>query len=170
MISATLPETKEIPDLVSIIPADRIRYLAEIVENARTYALATEEQSQLASQWYRLVGARDLGKKLGDEELTAKMEALAQEVESKLEPDSREKIKNWSALKLRYQQPTYQFSVRGKTIEQDLFVETLSHLRVPKVSLPTYQDWGDILRWQLYRKRTRRISLHGGRISPETGG
>jgi methylmalonyl-CoA mutase len=39
--------------------------------------------------------------------------------------------------------------VRNKTIRQPLYTETLSHLRVPKVSLPKYHDWGDILRWLL---------------------
>ena len=39
--------------------------------------------------------------------------------------------------------------MRDKTIEQDLFTESLSHTRIPKVCLPRYEDWGDILRWLL---------------------
>jgi len=39
--------------------------------------------------------------------------------------------------------------VRDRVIEQDLFTESLSHLRIPKVSLPRYRDWGDLLFWML---------------------
>ena len=34
-------------------------------------------------------------------------------------------------------------------LEQPLWTETLSHLKIPRVSLPRYQDWGDLLRWML---------------------
>ncbi|HVV05748.1 MAG TPA: methylmalonyl-CoA mutase family protein, partial [Puia sp.] len=39
--------------------------------------------------------------------------------------------------------------VRDKVIRQPLYSESLSHLKVPKIAVPRYHDWGDILRWRL---------------------
>src|SRR5690606_37122201 len=47
----------------------------------------------------------------------------------------------------RYAAPTYAFEVRGKTIEQPLQTRTLSGLALPRICLPRYHDWGDILAW-----------------------
>src|SRR5581483_7241162 len=43
----------------------------------------------------------------------------------------------------------FEYKVRDKVIRQKLSFVSLSGLRLPKVSLPAYSDWGDILRWQL---------------------
>ena len=39
--------------------------------------------------------------------------------------------------------------MRERVVEQDLFSESLSRTRIPKVSLPRYKDWGEILNWIL---------------------
>ncbi len=49
----------------------------------------------------------------------------------------------------RYGADQYEFQVRGRVIKQDLFHTSLSGSKIPKISLPKYKDWGDILRWQL---------------------
>jgi methylmalonyl-CoA mutase len=46
--------------------------------------------------------------------------------------------------------------VRDKIIKQPITVKSLSGSRIPKVVLPKYKDWGDILRWQLAGKSSRR--------------
>ena len=48
-----------------------------------------------------------------------------------------------------YTAENYIYNVRGKEIKQPLYTESLSHIKIAKVSLPKYNDWGDILRWQL---------------------
>ncbi|WP_373330666.1 methylmalonyl-CoA mutase family protein [Salmonirosea aquatica] len=136
----------------AIIPAERIRYLAEIVESARSYAEFVKSQSQLATRLYQLTGTREM---LGNEDgfsgkgLIDGIEELISETETKLDPKCRKMLNGWTEMKHRYAQPVYQFQVRGKVLEQQLFTETLSGLKVPRVALPAYKDWGDILRWQL---------------------
>jgi len=52
-------------------------------------------------------------------------------------------------MKRRYAAAKYQFQVRDKVIELDLTSESLAHLKIPKVTLPAYEDWGDVLTWLL---------------------
>jgi isobutyryl-CoA mutase len=138
------------PEPITIIPPSRSRYLAEIVEKARDYAEFVREQSRLASTWYRLRGSLELleGREESDAAAAALRE-LIRETEQKLLPESRRKVEDWPGVVERYRQPVYRYRVRDRLVEQPLFVDTLSHLSIPKVALPTYSDWGDILRWQL---------------------
>ena len=71
------------------------------------------------------------------------------EIEARLHPDCRALLQQWPAMQERYTAEFYEFNVRDKVIRQPLYTETLSHLKIPKVSLPKYHDWGDILRWLL---------------------
>ena len=58
-------------------------------------------------------------------------------------------MKGWPATVRRYRADRYRFQVRDKIVEQDLFTVSLSGTRIPKVCLPRYEDWGDILQWLL---------------------
>ena len=39
------------------------------------------------------------------------------------------------------------YSVRNKEIKVENYTISLSHNKIPKVVLPRYKDWGDILKW-----------------------
>src|SRR5690606_30627691 len=41
------------------------------------------------------------------------------------------------------------YQVRGRTITVDNFIESLSHQPIPKVALPRWHDWGQIVVWRL---------------------
>jgi methylmalonyl-CoA mutase len=43
----------------------------------------------------------------------------------------------------------YRFEVRGREIAIETHTESLSHTKVPKVAVPRYEGWGDVLRWNL---------------------
>ena len=157
-----------------VIPPDRVRYLAEIVEDSRKYDGFVADQCAVARQMYQLQGTiallRDkIGTRTvevvepgaeggtvkaiahvqGEPEYLKDLIDLYNELEGKLDPDCRKSLQEWPAMVARYKADKYVFQVRDKVIEQDLYRETLSHLRVPRVCLPAYQDWGDILRWLL---------------------
>lgn len=55
----------------------------------------------------------------------------------------------WDEKVNRYKNPVYSFKVRDKEIKIETHTESLSHTQIPKVSLPKYKAWGDILRWCL---------------------
>ncbi len=66
-----------------------------------------------------------------------------------LKANSWELIMNWESKVQKYKEPIYTFKVRGKELKVETHTESLSHLQIPKVALPKYKAWGDILRWSL---------------------
>ena len=70
-------------------------------------------------------------------------------VKLNLDPYNWEVITGWDDKVNRYKDPIYSFKVRDKEIKIETHTESLSHTQLPKVALPKYQAWGDILRWCL---------------------
>ncbi|RPD40461.1 methylmalonyl-CoA mutase family protein [Chitinophaga barathri] len=128
-----------------IIPPARVRYLSEIVTSITDYRAWVNEQCAIATQWYQVEGVLQVpGFKHADE-----LKNISQHLQTQLTPENKILITGWPALQEKYKADHYAFQVRDKTIKLPLFSESLSHTRIPKVSLPQYKDWGDILRWQL---------------------
>ena len=70
-------------------------------------------------------------------------------VKLNLDPYNWEVIIGWSDKVNRYKNPIYSFKVRNKEIKIETHTESLSHTQIPKIALPKYQAWGDILKWCL---------------------
>ncbi|WP_316822887.1 methylmalonyl-CoA mutase family protein [Pedobacter gandavensis] len=141
---------------IYIIPPDRIRYLAEIAEASQTYNEWVEKQSAIARKLYQLQGVIQLSteERLNkDLPATANLNNILQDVyihlDEQLDAECRRLLREWPDTKIKYKQEFFVYKVRDKEIKQPLFYESLSKLKIPKVSLPRYEDWGDILRWLL---------------------
>ncbi len=131
-----------------IIPPARVRYLSEITETIQEYNQLVEHQSALATKWYQLQGTLDFLKSAADEALVKKIEAEIQLVIERLTPVSKKLITHWPQKLEAYKTDQYQYKVRDKVISQPMYSISLSGTRIPKVILPRFKDWGDILRWQ----------------------
>lgn len=132
---------------VYIIPPDRVRYLAEIAEISDRYNTYVEKQVVLARQAYQLQGTIDLLKSRNAD--ITELDATLAEVQRSLDKDAQEILDTWADTKKRYQEKEFVYKVRDKEIRVDNFTESLSHLQIPKISLPKYNDWGDIVKWVL---------------------
>jgi methylmalonyl-CoA mutase len=176
---APLQSTIDVPTgasgKVAIVPPERVRYLAEIAESADRYEAFVKEQSGLATRLYQLRGAiAEL--RGGDDRVEdgafgsagsaadglvdpAPREDDAPEVTvlwkryaalaERLHADCRKTLRSWPETKKAYSGDTFAYQVRGKTIEVPLVSESLSRLKIRKVVLPRFSDWGEILRWTL---------------------
>ncbi|BAV09201.1 methylmalonyl-CoA mutase [Filimonas lacunae] len=131
----------------AIIPPKRTRYLSEISDTCRNYDQWTKEQCAIATRLYQLKGTA-VALAAADKE-AANVDALIQETERKLDSTCRELIEGWPALVKKYAADYFEYQVRDKVIKQPLTTTSLSGTRIPKLVLPRYNDWGDILRWQL---------------------
>jgi methylmalonyl-CoA mutase len=136
-----------------VIPADRTRYLAEIVDASERHAAFVRHQAGVARQMYQLDGAVravEAGSPAGDgTALTAALRAEYARIEATLDPECRRMLEGWDSEQARYRADRYEYTVRDRVIAQDLFSTSLSGTRIPKVSLPRYADWGDRLTWLL---------------------
>lgn len=136
----------------AIIPAKRVRYLAEIAEEIDRYNQSCVDQSELASKWYQISGTIAFLNENKDGKNEKEIEILKQfqkNIENKLLPENKKLIEEWPTVRDGYKQEFFVYNVRGKEIKQPLFTTSLSHLKVPKIAVPTFKDWGDILRWRL---------------------
>ncbi|MEO8822839.1 MAG: methylmalonyl-CoA mutase family protein [Ginsengibacter sp.] len=139
----------------SIIPPKRARYLAEIAEEIESYNKQAKEQSDIATQLYQLSGTIENLKKdqTGKTEnvfpLIKELEERKSQIEKKLLPASKVLLDEWEETKALYKKDFFEYNVRGKIIKQPLFTESLSHSKIPKIAVPKFKDWGDILTWQL---------------------
>ena len=133
----------------SVIPPSRVRYLAEIATNNRDYDKLVDEQASISTKCYQLQGTIELMKQAqADSSLLEKLQAQFQFFYDQLTPVARKLITNWPNKIKAYQEDHYEYTVRDKKIRQPMTTTSLSGTRIPKVVLPKYQDWGDLLRWQ----------------------
>ncbi len=129
-----------------IIPPERIRYLAEIAEANEEYKAWVNAQCKTAQQLFQVKGVIDLNT---DSNLGSALKEMYQSLESGLDKECKRLLYEWPQTIKRYKADEFVFKVRDKEIRQSLYSESLSKIKIPKIALPRYEAWGDILRWLL---------------------
>lgn len=136
----------------SLIPTERVNYLQEIANTVRRYRQYAEEQSAIARKLYQLHGAKETLLASGEDsarEVAAVLDKQIELFEEKLHPECKRILEQWPKLKAAYRQDQFVTKIRDKEIVTKLFSESLSGTRIPKVSVPQFEDWGEILKWSL---------------------
>ena len=138
----------EMSEKIYVIPSKRVRYLSEIAENNRAYDKWVIEQKKIAQKLYVL--AESIKILDGGEEKTKKeLQKKYNEILTDLDPKNKLLIDNWSELIDKYRSEFFNYKVRSKTLSIKTHTTSLSNTSIPKVTLPKYQGWGNILQWQL---------------------
>ncbi|MDO5616397.1 MAG: methylmalonyl-CoA mutase family protein, partial [Cruoricaptor ignavus] len=128
------------------IPPKRVRYLSEIVENNKQYDKDVEHQALIAKKMYLIDGAKVL---IDDDQHTHdKLEKVFLKTKKELTEENTVFLHGWHQFKEDMNADTYSYFVRGKEIKVDTKSESLSGLKIPKIALPKFQDWGDLIRWK----------------------
>ncbi|MBU4271614.1 MAG: methylmalonyl-CoA mutase family protein [Planctomycetes bacterium] len=130
-----------------IIPPDRVHYLGEIVHAVRGYRKQVREQAGIARRLFQLHGAREVLCEDGAIEELDRQIAL---FEGKLQEEPKKILREWPELKASYRRDQLVTKVSDKEIRSDLYTTTLSGTRIPKVCIPDFADWGEILRWSMF--------------------
>lgn len=131
-----------------IIPNDRRHYLREITETVRGYHAKTAEQAGFARRLFQLEGAMEAVKeKAPDDALLASLQSLADGMRDELTAESKRILDNWKSIKEAYMGDEFVTKARDKEIRTILRTESLSGLKIPRVVLPKFEDYGEILRW-----------------------
>ncbi|MEF7562579.1 fused isobutyryl-CoA mutase/GTPase IcmF [Bacillus infantis] len=135
-----------------IIPNEQRYYLREVSETVRNYHKKAEDQAALARKLFQLEGAIQAVKESGgSEETLVSLEDLAAETKEKLTAESKKILEGWENLKEKYSGEQFTTRIRDKEIITILKTKSLSGLQIPKVALPKYRDYGEIIRW-IYRE------------------
>ena len=131
-----------------IIPNSRRYYLREIADSVRNYHKRVEEQVEYARKLFQIEGTIELTK--GNETegaLIDSLEAWKNKMADKLNDTSKRIMEDWDQTKETYAKDRLVTIVRDKEITTELRTKSLSGLWIPKVALPKYKDYGEILRW-----------------------
>ena len=131
-----------------IIPPSRVRYLSEIADEVRKYNQLVEEQSTLASNLYKLHGSLSLFGE-ADVEVKKQIEEKITVIEKKMFPLCKKLIDEWEETKKRYEADFLEYQVRDKVVRRPLKTISLSGTAIPKIAVPKFKEWGDILHWRL---------------------
>jgi methylmalonyl-CoA mutase len=157
--TADLPDGD--PATTHVIPAARVRYLAEIVESNRRYNRWAVEQADAAEQCYVLDGAlRAL-----PEGASVARAALQQELAAawqRVAPQCHEQLAKYDELTRSFSAEHFVFRVRDREVRVQNHTRSLSGLAIPKVALPRYRAWGDRLRWLLQENVPGRFPFAAG--------
>ncbi|MBK6328435.1 MAG: methylmalonyl-CoA mutase family protein [Chloroflexi bacterium] len=152
-LQSHLQTGEEMSEKVFIIPPARVRYLSEIAETIRGYGRWAEAQAAIADRLYgvreALTAVRTANRPDSDK-LVQELEALYAQFSLDLDRHNQHILDNWADKKAQYAGDEFIYQVRGRDIRLPTKTESLSHTKVPKVTLPRYQGWGDILRWSLH--------------------
>ena len=161
---------------VFVIPPARTRYLSEIAENNRAYDGSVSAQVKTAQKLYGIYttissilgldmdevsplfltksGLDDtkLLERTKDEETQNLLKTLLKafdKVKMDLDPHHWDLLLKWKDTQDTYSVDDFVFNVRNKEIKIKTHTESLSHTQIPKVALPKYKAWGDLLYWML---------------------
>src|SRR5258707_9600325 len=131
----------------AIVPPERVRYLAEISESLREFHRFIGEQARIARERQSLRTSKALFASSGlglagfDELIAAKS--------AELDPAACTLLEQWPKTQELYAQPEYVVKIRDKEIRTKLTSSSLSGIPIRKVSLPHFEDDGEILRFLL---------------------
>ncbi|MEP7246426.1 MAG: methylmalonyl-CoA mutase family protein, partial [Gammaproteobacteria bacterium] len=149
-----------------LIPGARVRYLAEIAQSARSLKDRIEQQAIAAERAHGLYESlktlRDAplpqpldrypDGSLSDAGADATRRELREAYNKALDevgPEGIGELKRWPARVEAATADTYSYKVRDRMVTGDNYTESLSRQRVPKLSVPRFRDWGEILRFVL---------------------
>ena len=149
--ASSLPQTKvrHSTNQVAIVPGARTRYLADVADAVRAYKQRARAQARLAREIQQLrAAARMLTAGKPDKPRAAEAAInLAQERESRQDTDARKLLAMWPQMQAAYAGDEYVVKIRDKEVRTALTHTTLSGNKVRKVSLPRYEDDGEVLQW-----------------------
>ena len=145
-LNSQIESTQQLSKKIFIIPPNRIRYLSEIAEDLRNYDKWVEDQSSIAQNLFSIEKTKELTQ---DQALEEKLNALYKEQSLDFDQRNIHIIENWQEKKDNYNKDQFIYQIRGKDISVQLNSKSLSGSKIPKVLLPRYEGWGDILKWTL---------------------
>ncbi|MEQ1897171.1 MAG: methylmalonyl-CoA mutase family protein [Vicinamibacterales bacterium] len=174
----TLDTTLKEPRATVLIPGARLRYLAEIAEQGRTINGSVDQQVDAATRaqgfWHALEEVDDLKlpKALdlydqadltgGADRTTLILRQRYQDAVKALSPEAIDLLRAWPQRLRSITDEHYSYEVRGKAVDGNNYVESLSHQQIPKIAAPTAKSWGELLQFLM------RENLPGS--YPYTGG
>lgn len=167
-LDGAIAETLRIglPDRHHIIPPNRLRYLSEISDTVRHYKKWANQQAEVAAELWALkksiahldpnAAIKDLPTLDPFDDANVDRDAAISSLKkaynahlSKLDENCQTLLSEWPSLVENYRAESFSYQVRDKTFKVPNYQKSLSEQDIPKVALPRFKDWGNVLLWRL---------------------
>lgn len=129
----------------AIVPAERIRYLAEIADSVRDYHKHVEQQARVARERQSLKTAKALFEQRGKD--AGSFGELIDWKDGELTPAAKKLLEQWPTEKALYAADEYVVKIRDKEIRTRLTHTSLAGSKIRKVALPNFEDEGETLKF-----------------------
>ena len=130
-----------------VVPADRQRYLAEIAAGVRGYHQQVTVQANLARQQQQLAATKTMLLENGSD-APETIDSLIAERKQAMDSTASKLLENWPAVVEAYSGDTkVDVLPNGKEIVTKLNTISLSGNKISRVSLPRFEDHGELLKW-----------------------
>ncbi|MFA5511681.1 MAG: fused isobutyryl-CoA mutase/GTPase IcmF [Candidatus Kapaibacterium sp.] len=158
IVNSTNPDVIINHDIVSLLPTkfdrynglishERISYLSEISETVRNYKNRALHQVELAEKAYSLMIAAD---SIEDEDISKEIRKRFEHVYQELSEESRVFIESWDKIKSDMTNDELNYSIMGKEFKINLYNKSLSGTLIPKVALPNFRDWANLIKFHYF--------------------
>ncbi len=151
--------TDEMSEKIFVIPPNRVRYLSEISENNRAYDKWATDQKEIAQKLYALQKSLEI-LTTASEDVISQIKAQYETLLLDLHPKNKILIDTWEEVQKKYQEKIFKFKVRDRELSIQTNSTSLSGSSIPKIALPKYEAWGDVIKMAIARKCTWRISIY----------
>jgi len=131
----------------AIVPPENQRYLAEIADCLRDYHETIRTQSRIARERQQLTESKRMLTETGGED--GSLDGLISDREEALDSRAKKLIEIWPKVVESYSGDEYVVKIRDREIRTSLKTKTLSGNFIPRVSLPKFEDHGELLKWLL---------------------
>ncbi|ETN91979.1 Methylmalonyl-CoA mutase [Gammaproteobacteria bacterium MOLA455] len=130
-----------------VVPADRQRYLAEIAASVRNYHKQVAVQANLARQQQQLAATKAMLLENGSD-APETIDSLIAERKQAMDVKASNLLESWPAVVEAYSGDTkVDVLPNGKEIVTKLNTISLAGNKISRVSLPRFEDHGELLKW-----------------------
>jgi len=129
----------------AIVPPERQRYLSEIAEEVRAYLVRANHQARVARARQQAQETARMLEENGN--ISNDVQEIIQAKSKELSAEAHALLDCWPDVRAAYSGDEMVVTVREREIHNALTRTTLSGNKIRRVSLPKYEDHGELLRW-----------------------
>jgi methylmalonyl-CoA mutase len=117
-------------------------------------------QSKLARERQQLQASKAMLDASGEN--SNNLDAILEKKEATLDARAKRLLESWPQVKADYSRDEYVIKVRDRELRTPLTRKSLSGTDIPRVSLPRYEDEGELLKWLLLENVPGKFPFTGG--------
>ncbi|MCX6154787.1 MAG: methylmalonyl-CoA mutase family protein [Candidatus Kapabacteria bacterium] len=127
-----------------LIDNKRVNYLSEISDSIRDYHAKSKEQAELAGDVYAI---RESIKQIDDSSaMSVLKEAFAKKWDA-LHEDTKKFLAGWDETVKCFAADEMKYKIMDKEFSINLNTISLSGLKIPKIAMPNYESWRELVRF-----------------------